>query len=654
MNIRFNLKFKVAFFFVLLVIIMMATVTYIFTIRELKLRREKETVRIERLAENIATIRAVGTEDWDLYQTVINNQLTLNPDIVYIAIFNVEGELKAHALKNEWIDLGYRTEITQWEEANIVWRLVQRQITQESQRDLESKSVNIIIGGENVGIVNVGFSLIDLNDEMRKNLYRNLRLGIIFVVIALLISLLMSYRVVTPLGKLTTAMRNISKGELDQSVHINSQDEIGQMARTFNFMAKGLQEKAVIERFSKDLGFIVELEKIAKLVTQRISLALNAKRAFLFLLDNTGNANFELICAHPKASHIEARLHVNETLQRFLLSIEKPTPRETLKKFPEFLNDIEVILGKDTHRLLHPMVFKKKVIGIFLLDGNKTSISYTSEEQAFLGTLVGQSGFAIENALLLEDLTKRERFQREIEIAGMVQNGLLPQEKPQYKGLDIDGICIPAAEVGGDYYDFFQFDNSTFGIAIADVTGKGSSAAFYMAVVKGMMLSLTSIYKSPKRLLSELNKRLYGRVDRQIFITMIYAVIDMKKRTLTFSRAGHNELIVRKQEDASVQFFNPDGIGLGLEKGELFNRTISEIKMSMSQGDVYIFYTDGVNEAMNHRKEEFGDERLLEVIRKVEMKNSEEIRKKIINAVNTFTGNTPQHDDITLVTLTVT
>jgi len=325
-----------------------------------------------------------------------------------------------------------------------------------------------------------------------------------------------------------------------------------------------------------------------------------------------------------------------------------------LKKFPEFLNDIEVILGKDTHRLLHPMVFKKKVIGIFLLDGNKTSISYTSEEQAFLGTLVGQSGFAIENALLLEDLTKRERFQREIEIAGMVQNGLLPQEKPQYKGLDIDGICIPAAEVGGDYYDFFQFDNSTFGIAIADVTGKGSSAAFYMAVVKGMMLSLTSIYKSPKRLLSELNKRLYGRVDRQIFITMIYAVIDMKKRTLTFSRAGHNELIVRKQEDASVQFFNPDGIGLGLEKGELFNRTISEIKMSMSQGDVYIFYTDGVNEAMNHRKEEFGDERLLEVIRKVEMKNSEEIRKKIINAVNTFTGNTPQHDDITLVTLTVT
>jgi len=508
---------------------------------------------------------------------------------------------------------------------------VQRQITQESQRDLESKSVNIIIGGENVGIVNVGFSLIDLNDEMRKNLYRNLRLGIIFVVIALLISLLMSYRVVTPLGKLTTAMRNISKGELDQSVHINSQDEIGQMARTFNFMAK-----------------------IAKLVTQRISLALNAKRAFLFLLDNTGNDNFELICAHPKASHIEARLHVNETLQRFLLSIEKPTPRETLKKFPEFLNDIEVILGKDTHRLLHPMVFKKKVIGIFLLDGNKTSISYTSEEQAFLGTLVGQSGFAIENALLLEDLTKRERFQREIEIAGMVQNGLLPQEKPEYKGLDIDGICIPAAEVGGDYYDFFQLDKSTFGITIADVTGKGSSAAFYMAVVKGMMLSLTSIYLSPKQLLRELNKRLYGRVDRQIFITMTYAVIDMKKRTLTFSRAGHNALIVRKQEDASVKFFNPDGIGLGLEKGELFNRTISESKMSLSKGDVFLFYTDGVNEAMNHRKEEFGDERLMKVISEEKAQNSEEMRKKIIKAVNTFTESTPQHDDITLVTITVT
>jgi sensor histidine kinase regulating citrate/malate metabolism len=211
MHIRFSLKFKVAFFFVFLVIVMMAIVTYIFTIRELKLRQEKETVRIERLAENIATIRSVGTEDWDLYQTVINNQLLLSPDIVYIAIFNEEGELKAHALKNEWIDLGFRTEITQWEEANIVWRLVQRQIAQESQRDLESKSVNIVIGGENAGIVNVGFSLIDLNDEMRTNLHRNLRLGIIFIVLAVVISLLMSYRVVTPLSKLTAAMRNISR-----------------------------------------------------------------------------------------------------------------------------------------------------------------------------------------------------------------------------------------------------------------------------------------------------------------------------------------------------------------------------------------------------------------------------------------------------------
>jgi serine phosphatase RsbU (regulator of sigma subunit) len=347
-------------------------------------------------------------------------------------------------------------------------------------------------------------------------------------------------------------------------------------------------------------------------------------------------------------------LHVNATLNHYLSSSQYPCSYDKLKRFPEFLKEINAILGKDIYRLVHPIVFKKGVIGLFVLNGNKRSIPYTNEEKAFLGILIGQGSFAIENALLLEDLTQRERFQREIEIAGMVQSSLLPQENPRFKGLDIDGICYPAAEVGGDYYDFFRLDGSTIGVVIADVTGKGSSAAFYMAVVKGMMLSLTPIYTSPKRLLIELNKRLFGRVDRQIFVTMTYAVIDMRKRILVFSRAGHNALIVRKQEDSSVHYFTPDGIGLGLEKGKVFDKTISESKMPLMRGDLFLFYTDGVSEAMNRRKEEFGDERLMRVVQEMDQNNSEKIRSKIIDAVHGFTGDTPQHDDITLVTLTVT
>ena len=142
---------------------------------------------------------------------------------------------------------------------------------------------------------------------------------------------------------------------------------------------------------------------------------------------------------------------------------------------------------------------------------------------------------AIENALLLNELTEQERLKRELEIARTVQNSLLPQSNPEISGLDIDGLCIPATEIGGDYFDFFPLDNHTLGIAIADVTGKGTSAAFYMAVVKGIMLSLTPIFSSPQQLLSELNRRLYGTMERKIFVTMIYGIFDIKKNKLTLT-----------------------------------------------------------------------------------------------------------------------
>ena len=127
-NLQISLKFKIAFFVVLLVIVMMGTVTYIFTIREITLRKEQVKLRMERLANNIATIRSVETEDWNVYQTYIDNQLKLNPDIVYIAIFDENADLKVHALNTQWLNLDTTRTLDTWEQASIVWRLDQRHI----------------------------------------------------------------------------------------------------------------------------------------------------------------------------------------------------------------------------------------------------------------------------------------------------------------------------------------------------------------------------------------------------------------------------------------------------------------------------------------------------------------------------------------------
>jgi serine phosphatase RsbU (regulator of sigma subunit)/HAMP domain-containing protein/uncharacterized protein (UPF0333 family) len=645
-NLQISLKFKIAFFVVLLVIVMMGTVTHIFTIQEITLRKEQVKLRMERLANNIATIRSVETQDWNVYQTYIDNQLRLNPDIVYIAIFDENGDLKVHALNTQWLDLDTTRSLDTWEQAGIVWRLDQRQIADESQKDLEAKSVNIIIGQQSVGAVHVGFSLIDLNDALRKNLYRNLNLALIFIILAIVVSLFMSQRIVKPLGKLTKAMAKISEGDLKQEIHITSRDEIGRMADTFNFMTKGLNEKKSIEELGRDLSFAVELDKTAQLITERITLALNAEQGILMVKESEA---FRIISAYPSSFQTDMNLPCDPSVEAHFLKTPNPLSPGQLANLPELSDSFKSFWQEPCDSLVVPMIVKEKLIGLFLLGAKKSQAPYKEDEKHFLKTLIGQGSFAIENALLIEELTEKERLRRELEIARSVQQSLLPPNNPHIEGLDIDGICIPTSEVGGDYYDFFSVNDGTMGIVIADVTGKGTSSAFYMAVVKGMMLSLAPLFTSPKKLLIELNRRLFGVMDRNMFVTMNYAVVDVEKSVLILARAGHNALLMRNAGASETECFIPAGIGLGLEHGEKFEKNISELQISYKPGDVLLFYTDGISEAMNNQKEQYGEHRLIDLMNQLDEQDARAIREYILQTINDFVQDAPQHDDITMV-----
>jgi len=148
---HFSLRLKITLLFLMLVIVMMATIGYLFTVRELDLRKEQMKVRMERLANNIAAIRSVETEDWDVYQTYIDNQIKVNPDIVYIAIFDDQNRLRVHALNRDWLELESSRPLTRMEQAGIIMQLDQRQVAAESQRDFERQSVQIMVGVRNLG-----------------------------------------------------------------------------------------------------------------------------------------------------------------------------------------------------------------------------------------------------------------------------------------------------------------------------------------------------------------------------------------------------------------------------------------------------------------------------------------------------------------------
>jgi serine phosphatase RsbU (regulator of sigma subunit) len=259
---------------------------------------------------------------------------------------------------------------------------------------------------------------------------------------------------------------------------------------------------------------------------------------------------------------------------------------------------------------------------------------------------------------LLAQKQEKERLEQELRIARSIQMSLLPQGPLTMPGLALTAHCEPAREVGGDYYDFLPLDEHRLGVLIADVSGKGTSAALYMAELKGLMLSLSLLHTSPRELLIDANRIISNHLDTRSFITMTYAIIDLRARTLTYARAGHCPLIYLPGAYASargVRILAPDGLVLGLkiDNGEMFERLLQEESLPLGPGDLFVLFTDGISEAMNPSDECFGEERLGELISEHGDLQSVELRERILREIRAFVGTAPQHDDMTMLLLKV-
>jgi len=220
-------------------------------------------------------------------------------------------------------------------------------------------------------------------------------------------------------------------------------------------------------------------------------------------------------------------------------------------------------------------------------------------------------------------------------------------------GLRIAALCLPAAEVGGDYYDLLPLSDTRMGVLVADVSGKGTSAALYMAELKGLVLSLSRMYDSPAKLLAEANRILATSMDSRTFITMTYAVVDTAARTMRYARAGHNPLIHLESSTGRTRVLTPQGLGLGIDPGERFEQILEEAEVPLRSGDLFLFFTDGLSEAMNSQAELFGEARLREIIEQSGKLGSEELKEKILRDIHAFVGDAAQHDDMTMVILKV-
>lgn len=269
------------------------------------------------------------------------------------------------------------------------------------------------------------------------------------------------------------------------------------------------------------------------------------------------------------------------------------------------------------------------------------------------------------------DLAQQARMKQELEIAHEVQASFLPKKMPDVKHVDMAAMCLAAHEVGGDYYDFIPLEDGRLAVAIGDVSGKGIQAAFFMTLTKGFLRSLVRQVDSPAEVLRRLNALFYESAPRGTFISMIYGILDVQARTFTFARAGHNPLILRRSpsrpaepvvlasaplgaEQPSSQFVQPGGMAIGFTSGPRFDARIEEATIDLRVGDVVVLYTDGFSEAMDLKKDLYGDDRLAERIADLGAHPAAEILQGVALDVQRFAGAAPQHDDMTMLVLKLT
>ena len=285
----------------------------------------------------------------------------------------------------------------------------------------------------------------------------------------------------------------------------------------------------------------------------------------------------------------------------------------------------------------------------YLFVVRKKDFVFDDDDRKAIEAFADYAAVALENAKLLEESIEKERLEKELDVAREIQYKILPHDTPKLDNVKISALFIPAFEVGGDYYDFFKVDDNKLGFVIADVSGKGISAAFIMAEVKGIFETLSRLVISPKELLIKANEILWESMERKNFVTAVYGILDTQKGVITFSRAGHTPTMFINGD--KVEQLAPQGIGLGLDHGLNFRNNIEELEIKLSNDDTLTFYTDGITESQNADMEEFGYDRFKKLLLKNAEFDPDIIANEIMKELTIFSKDKCQHDDITLVIL---
>ncbi|MBK1883706.1 SpoIIE family protein phosphatase [Luteolibacter pohnpeiensis] len=301
--------------------------------------------------------------------------------------------------------------------------------------------------------------------------------------------------------------------------------------------------------------------------------------------------------------------------------------------------------------LIAPLRHADKDMGVLVVARRVEDGDFSNNDFLVFRSLAEQSSFAIGNAKVHREAHEKRTMEKELRNAREVQRILLPQVDPVVDGFRISGTNLPARIISGDYYDYIEVAERSFGIVIADVSGKGVPAGLMMAMCRSALRSVAPGEMSPSKALALVNRQLFPDIREDMFISIAYGILDVDTGKLLLSRAGHDPALCYRKATGKVETLRSPGLAVGVDGGQVFERVTRDFEVQLEPGDCVLFYTDGVKEAVDANDEEFGVERMSNAFRNAAPLGAEQVLKHVQEELGKFTGDGPQMDDITLVAM---
>jgi len=463
------------------------------------------------------------------------------------------------------------------------------------------------------------------------------------------------------------------------------------------FFRESYDAQQVLSELGMEMRRVSTVQQLLERAVAKIQDALHVENVTIFLRDRETGDYVCAISSRLNPDGVSAwhrdpdlTLSADGALVQRLSRVANPLPVDFDRYQPWTQNVLSTELAMNDLRkrenatlrrvrsaLLLPVATKDELLGVVSLGPRLGDLPFSRDDRHLLMAVALQMAFAIQNAELVQEIAIEERLRHELAIATTVQQRLFPESPPEMESLELSGVCYPARGVGGDYYDFIVLDQGKVGIAVADVAGKGISAALLMCTVQASLRSQApTVNGNLTELVSSMNRLLHVSTDASSYATFFYAQYDEKTGLLTYVNAGHNPpMLVRASRSAKAHGVGLAGAGARLGLGDLrdqqgladvtlltkggpiigaFNNCLYEQEtIQMESGDLLVAYTDGVTEARNADDQEFGEANLQQIIDSAVHAPAHQLAERIVEGVREWCGDVPPHDDLTLVVMRV-